>query len=348
MNGSKRQRLSDRFLPIVIGLVVLPAIGVAGYCRLEGWTVFDALYMTVITLSTVGYGEVRPLSSTGRVFTMGLILSGGVLAAYALTQLGQIFFSGEWRRHWEHQKRLRMLAELSNHIIVCGYGRVGRNVVEELKAEGLPFVVIDLNPEKAAQAQESGSLVVQGDAAHESKLKEAGIGSARGLIAAAKSDAENVFIVLTARSLRHDLSIVSRADVEESEPKLVRAGANHVILPYRITGRRLVTMLVRPDVADFLDEVSHTSGMELVLEQVQVAAGSLLAGQTLADAQTRHQFDVTVLACKTTDGKWNCRPRGSTILESHCHLLALGTPDHLRKLAELARGRAIDDSLTKK
>lgn len=337
MNKPTRQRLFDRFVPIVIGLVVLPAIGVAGFSWIEGWSFMDALYMTVTTLSTVGYGEIHPLSTGGRLFTMGLIVSGGMMAAYALTQLAQIFFSGEWRRHWENQKRLRMLAELSHHIIVCGHGRVGRNVAEELKAEGLPFVVIDLNPDQVTRVQESGALAVHGDAAHESTLREAGIDRARGLVAAAKSDAENVFIVLTARSLRPDLSIVSRADVEESEPKLLRAGANRVILPYHITGRRLVTMLVRPDVADFLDEVSHASGLELLLEQVHVTAGSVLAGQTLAEAQTRHQFEVTVLACRTADGRWNYHPRGSTVSEPGCQLIALGTQEHLQKLTALAR-----------
>lgn len=337
MNGSPRHRMFDRFAPIVIGLIVLPAVGVAGYCWIEGWSLLDALYMTVTTLGTVGYGETHPLSNGGRIFTMGLIVSGGALGAFALTQLAQIVFSGEWRRHWENRRRLRMLSEISNHIIVCGYGRVGRNVVEELRAEGLPFVVIDLNLEKIARAQETGALGVLGDAANERKLKEAGIDRARGLVAAAKSDAENVFIVLTARSLRPALSIVARADVEESEPKLLRAGANRVILPYHITGRRLVTMLVRPDVADFLDEVSHASGMELLLEQIQVAAGSSLTGQTLADAQARHQFDVTVLASKTSDGKWNCRPHGGTVVESGCQLTALGTQEHLQKLTSLAR-----------
>ncbi len=337
MKGSPRQHLFDRFAPIVIGLIVLPAIGMLGYRWIEGWSFLDALYMTVITLSSVGYSEVHSLSTGGRIFTMGLIVSGGILAAYALTQLAHLLFSGEWRRHWEQKKRLRMMAELSNHVIVCGYGRVGRNVVEELKSEGLPFVVIDLSSEKVACLQETGALAIMGDAAHEGKLREAGIERARGLVAAAKSDAENVFIVLTARSLRANLSIVARADVEESEPKLLRAGANRVILPYHIAGRRLVTMLIRPDVADFLDEVSHASGMELVLEQIQVAVGSSLAGQTLGDAQTRHQIDVTVLACKTADGLWNCHPRGATVVEPDTQLIALGTPEHLQKLARLAR-----------
>jgi len=325
-------------VPIVAGLLVLPAIGVAGYCWIEGWPVLDALYMTVITLSTVGYTEVHPMSSAGRIFTMGLIAGGGVLAAYALTQVAQIVFSGELRSSWAAQKRRRMLAELSQHFIVCGYGRVGRNVVTELQSEQLPFVVIEPQPEKVAAVQASGALAVQGDAAVEGVLRQAGIERARGLVACAKTDADNVFIVLTARSLRPDLIIVARADVEESEAKLRRAGASRVILPYHITGRRMVTMLVRPDVADFLDEVSHTSGLELVLEQIQIAPTSPLAGLALAVAQARHDFDVTVLACKHADGQWNTRPHSETVVQPGCQLIALGTLPNLQKLLALARG----------
>ena len=338
MNRSPRPRLFDRFVPIVAGLLVLPAIGVAGYCWIEGWPVLDALYMTVITLSTVGYTEVHPMSSAGRIFTMGLIAGGGVLAAYALTQVAQIVFSGELRSSWVAQKRRRMLAELSQHFIVCGYGRVGRNVVTELQSEQLPFVVIEPQPEKVAAVQASGALAVQGDAAVEGVLRQAGIERARGLVACAKTDADNVFIVLTARSLRPDLIIVARADVEESEAKLRRAGASRVILPYHITGRRMVTMLVRPDVADFLDEVSHTSGLELVLEQIQIAPTSPLAGLALAVAQARHDFEVTVLACKHADGQWNTRPHSETVVQPGCQLIALGTLPNLQKLLALARG----------
>ena len=338
MNRSPRPRLFDRFVPIVAGLLVLPAIGVAGYCWIEGWPVLDALYMTVITLSTVGYTEVHPMSSAGRIFTMGLIAGGGVLAAYALTQVAQIVFSGELRSSWVAQKRRRMLAELSQHFIVCGYGRVGRNVVTELQSEQLPFVVIEPQPEKVAAVQASGALAVQGDAAVEGVLRQAGIERARGLVACAKTDADNVFIVLTARSLRPDLIIVARADVEESEAKLRRAGASRVILPYHITGRRMVTMLVRPDVADFLDEVSHTSGLELVLEQIQIAPTSPLAGLALAVAQAQHDFEVTVLACKHADGQWNTRPHSETVVQPGCQLIALGTLPNLQKLLALARG----------
>lgn len=337
MNPIRRRRAIDRFLPMVAGLLVLPTLGVLGYRWIEGWPWMDAAYMTVETLSTVGFGEVHPLSTPGRLLTMGLIVCGGVFAAYAFTQLAHLLFIGEWRAYWENRRRLRMIQDLSNHVIVCGYGRVGRNVVAELQAEGLPFVVLDVDPARAAQVEGDGHLFVLGDAAHEARLREAGIERARGLVAAAKSDAENVFIVLTARSLRADLPIVARADLEESEPKLVRAGANRVILPYHITGRRLVAMLVRPHVADFLDEVAHANGTELVLEQVQIAPDSPLAGQELGVVQGRHRLDVTVLACKHADGRWDTRPRASTRVEAGSQLITLGKFPQLQVLIGLAR-----------
>jgi voltage-gated potassium channel len=231
-----------------------------------------------------------------------------------------------------------MLAQLSNHVIVCGYGRVGRNVAHELKAEGLPFVVIDPNAEKIASIQEDGYLALHGNASNEQHLKEAGIERARGLVAAANSDAENVFIVLTARSMRKDLLIVARANYEESEPKLLKAGSNRLILPYRIAGHRMVTMLVRPDVANFLDEVTHATGLELLLEQIHLKPASALVGKTLAQAQLRGKLGITVLACKPPGEKPDTKPGPDTILRANAQIIALGTRDQLRELEKLAGG----------
>lgn len=244
MKNKNAARWRLRFLPVVIGLIVLPLIGTAGYMLLEGMSLLDALYMTVITMSTVGFAEVKPLSPVGRLFTIGFIVSSVFLLAYALNIAAHYLFSGEWRKHWVEQKRNRMITKLSNHVIVCGYGRVGRHVVAELKSANIPFVIIDINAEKIRSLEEAGALCVLGDAAEEANLKQAGIERARGLIAAVKSDAENVFIVLTARSLRADIPIVARADQDESQAKLRRAGATQVILPYHITGRRMVDMLL--------------------------------------------------------------------------------------------------------
>lgn len=328
---------SRRFSFALLGLIVLIVIGVAGYHWLEGMEFIDALYMTIITISTVGFQEVRPLSSVGRMLTIGIIISGVTLAAYALGVVGDSIASGEWRAHWERQRRERMLKQLTNHIIVCGYGRVGRHVAHELRTEKLPFIVIENDAQVVAHICESDGLALCGNAADELLLKQAGIERARGLIAAVNSDAENVFIVLTARGLRPDLPIVARANYEESVSKLLRAGANHLIDPYHIAGRRMVTHLVRPAVADFLDEVTHTGGMEWVLEQVHVAPTSTLVGQTLTHSQLRDQYGVTVLACRLPSGQVNRNPSPDTVLQSEMDIIVLGTPEQLQTVIKLAR-----------
>ena len=338
MEPAARHGTFRRFLFTVIALIVLLAIGAAGFRWLEGMSTVDAFYMAVITLSTVGFGEIKPLSSAGRIFTVGLIVAGGGLAAYTLSSVAEFALSGEWRTHWERRRRLRMMAQLSNHVIICGYGRVGRHVVHGLKAERLPFVVIDLNHDKVERIRAAGDLALPGNAAIETHLKEAGIDRARGLVAAASSDAENVFIVLTARSLRRDLLIVARANHEDSEPKLLRAGADRVILPYSITGRRMVATLIRPAVADFLDEVAHTGGLEFFLEQVQLQPASPLVGQTLAQAQLPDRLGITVLAYQPPDGRLNPRPGADTILQANARIVVLGTLEQLQALNKLAAG----------
>ena len=338
MGHDVHQRVFRRFLFPIISLAVLLAAGTAGYRWMESLGTIDALYMTVITISTVGFGEVKPLSPTGRLFTIGLIFSGGGLVAYTLSGTAAFVLSGEWRANWARKKRHSMLAHISHHVIICGYGRIGRHVAHELKAEGIQFVVVDLSPEKIADIMESGYLALQGNASSEANLKEAGIDRARGLVAAANSDAENVFIVLTARSMRKDLLIVARANFEESEPKLLRAGANRLILPYRITGRRMVTMLVRPDVADFLDDIAHAGGMELLLEQVQLMPASPLVGKTLSQAQLPSKLGITVVACKLPNGQLNMRIGPDTVLQENARLIALGTREQLQALIKLAQG----------
>ena len=336
MEPALQRRALRRFVFSATALVVLVAIGAAGYRWIEGMSAVDALYMAVITLSTIGFGEVEPLSPIGRLFTVGLIVAGGGLAALTLSGVAEFVLSGEWRARWEHRRRSRMMAHLAHHTIICGYGRVGRQIAHDLQAEGLPFVVIDPSPVKIATIQEAGYLALQGDAAHDINLQQAGIDRARSLVAAANTDAENVFIVLTARSLRPDLLILARANYEESEPKLLRAGADRVILPYSITARRMVTILVRPDVADFLDEVSHASGMELLVEQVAIAASSTLAGQTLAQARLSNRLGITVLAYKPAGGALKQSPTPETVLEAAGTMIVLGTREQLQALTKLA------------
>jgi voltage-gated potassium channel len=327
----------SRFILPITGLVALIVIGTSGYQWLEEMPLTDALYMTIITLSTVGFGEVKELSTAGRLFTVGLIVAGAGLFAYLLSRVARFLVSDEWRINWERERERKMLAKLTNHVIVCGFGRVGREVAHELQAEKLPFVVIDKDPDKITRIQDAGYLALYGNAANEIYLKEAGIAHARGLVAAVNSDAENVFITLTARGLRPDLAIVARANYEDSEDKLLRAGATRVLFPYRMSGRRMVTMMVRPHVADFLDEVTHAGEQELLVEQVWLAPTSPLAGQTLREIDLRSRLDITVLACRTADGNLNTHPSPDMVLCPDSHLVALGTREQLQELSRLAQ-----------
>lgn len=339
MKLSLNREIARRLAMPVMALSALTLAGMAGYQLIEGMTALDALYMSVITISTVGYGEVQDLSLAGRIFTIGLIVTGGLVVAFSLGSIGEYLFSGEWQNHIKQRRRQKMLDQLNNHFIVCGFGRAGRNVARELHDEGLEIVVIEPKGGKAEAIEAAGYVVVTGDAAQESKLREAGIERARGLVTCASSDAENVFIVLTARSMRKGLKIVARADIEESEQKLLSAGANRVILPYRITGRRAMTMLLRPDVADFLEEITHTGGRELLLEQIVVADGSSLIGESLGELHATLDVDVAILAWKTPGNPVQERPQPGAIIEEGALLIALGTEQHLRTLTEKAGGR---------
>jgi voltage-gated potassium channel len=323
-------------LKTALALVLLVCLGTAGYRILEGFDLLDSLYMTVITLTTVGFGELHALSPAGRIFTILLILGGGGVAAYTVTASVEYLVSGQWRAQWDARRRRKMLDTLNRHVIVCGFGRVGRFVAQDLKSEGVPFVVLEKEAERMEHTRRFGYLALQGNAANEALLEQAGIRRARGLVAAVDSDAENVYITLTARGLNPDLNIIARANFEESESKLLRAGANRVLLPYSISGRRMVTMLLHPEISDFLEEVAHAGGMELLLEQVKLGQASKLAGLTLAEAKSRLQLNVSVLAYKNPGAAANQRPGPETRFLEGMQIFAFGTRDDLRLLSELA------------
>jgi voltage-gated potassium channel len=331
-------RFPNRFILAFSTFLFLIFIGTSGYHWLEGMSFIDALYMTVITISTVGFGEVRALSPLGRIFTIALILGGGGLAAFSISVTADFIMSGEWRGYWERRRRFQMLSNLSEHVIVCGFGRVGRHVSDELSAEKVPFIVVDTDPEEVTHAQKYGYLAITGNAANENLLRQIGIERARAMVAAVNSDAENVFITLTARSLNPDIFIVARVNYEDSEEKLLRAGANRAMMPYHISGKRMVTMLVRPSVADFLDEIAHTSGLEFLLEEVIVEPTSSLAGKTISEAQLRERLGITVLACRNEEGIFDTHLGPTTLLKPGGQLIVLGTREQLREMMEIATG----------
>lgn len=331
----QRERL--RRLAAIGGLLAtLLLTGTLGYYVIEGWSVLDAAYMTVITLSTVGFGEVYPLSTTGRAFTILLVLGGVGAATYALSSLYNIFLSDDARVTRRTRRRQRMIDRLQGHTIVCGYGRMGRHVALSLDREGLPYVVIDRDKAAVAKCESEGHLAVVGNAANGEMLERAGIARARSLIASVSSDAENVFIVLTARGMREDLQIIARANFEDTEDKLRRAGADRVILPYAVAGQRMASLIVRPAVADFLDVVMHSDALELWLEEVAVAPGSAIAGQTLADVRPRQNYGVNVLALIPPGEPMHTYPNAADRFEAGARIIVMGTRAGLDAFRQLA------------
>lgn len=328
------------FLGALIVLALLVLLGTLGYRWIERMSLLNALYMTIITLSTVGFEEVQPLSPHGRLFTIGLIAGGGALAAYAAGTAIEYLSSGEWQDFLEARRETRMLRGMKDHYLVCGFGRVGNHLTKELIDQGLRVVIIDPNPEALAYPKSLGISTVAGHASDEAVLTAAGVLHAKGLVACAGSDAENLLIVLTARLMNPHLRIVARAVDESSELKLKKAGADRVVLPYQLAALRITTSLLRPAVADFIWEAAHVGGLELFLEQIPIREGSCLVGQTLAQAQLRNRFHVTIVGCQLPDGTLFVRPTGETVLEAGKELIALGTRAELQDFARLASGEA--------
>ncbi|MCA9726133.1 MAG: potassium channel protein [Candidatus Eisenbacteria bacterium] len=320
-----------RIVSIILGTWIIVTIGTLGYVLIEHWDVVDALYMTVITLTTVGYGEVRPLSEVGRIFTTLLIVAGVGMLAYAASVVGAFFLDGTFTFFLRRRRLNKRIAKLDQHCIVCGYGRTGRQVVTVLEARGIPFVVIDQIPEKVESLFADGAAAIVGNAHDNEVLEEAGIARAQALIACASDDAENVFITLSARSMRPDLNIVARAEDQASEPKLRRAGAAQVVTPYVFAGDRLVAAAYRPSVIEFFD--THIRGLSgYDIREISVKEGASVENRTLAEIQIRPDFQTTVLAIRRADGTFLPNPSSDARLGPGDTLLGFGPVDKLEQL----------------
>jgi voltage-gated potassium channel len=303
--------------------------GIVGYMLIERWDFMDSFYMTVISVTTTGFSEVHPLSTGGRLFTIFLIISGSIAAVYALTAIAQFVFEGQlgsalWRRNMKHR-----VANLKNHYILCGYGRVGQEIAGILVEEKADFVVIDKSREAIAQAELDNRLYVMADAAGDEALKEAGIERAKGLIVAMGNDADSTYVVLSARQLAPRIFIEARISDPGAEGKLKRAGADRVISPYSIGARRMAMVALQPEVADFIDVVSFR-GHELHLENLTVAGGSTLSGTSVGEARKRG--NAVILALNKNSGKLVANPPDAEILDTGDSIIAMGTRDELRKM----------------
>ena len=331
-----------RFLGAIAYLVALTVFGAVGHVVIEGWPWRDALYMTVITLTAVGFQEVRPLTELGRNFTMVLVAAGitglGVWFALITSFILEFDLGDVRKKRW----RARMLEDLDGHVVLCGGGRTGRQVMEELMALGQKFVVIERDPQRLEWIHECDPevLTVIGDATLDANLRESGILKARGLLSCLSADTDNVFVCLSARDLNPDLTIVARALEEGSMEKLYRAGADHVVSPNVSGAIRMASMLLRPEVVSFLDIVTRSEGLQLRFEQAVVQPDSQLAGQTLIEARIPQETGLIVIAVRKQideTRRFVFNPAADTRRDIGNEMIVLGQPDQVARLREFAQ-----------
>ena len=325
-----------RLLWGICALAAIIVVGTGGYIIIEGWSFLDALYMTIITITTVGYDEIHPLSTGGQIFGIFLIIGGVGGALYTLTAIIGYIIEGHFGTTLERRRMKARIAKLKGHFILCGYGRVGEEIARKFKEEGIPFIIIDNQPERVALAEQSGYLYLQGDATSDEVLREAGIEQARGLVAAAGDDADNTYITLSARGLSPNLFIEARASCGEAETKLKKAGANRIVSPHGIGGRHMAMLALRPAVVDFIDTVTHGRGRELQLEDVGIGGNSSLVGLTMKAA--RSKTGIAILATRKKSGKFLTNPHDEEIIENGDRLIVIGTKERLAALEEAFEG----------
>ncbi len=329
-------RWSQTLRRLRVGIIVLSitlVVGTAGFHVFEHWPIFQSFYVALLVVATLGFGELQPQSFGGQILTLMLISAGvgtlyylvGIIAELAIE--GQLGFRQE-RRMQQQINRLR------DHVIVCGYGRVGQQVVAELQREGQPFVVVEINPERGESLAERGVLVATGDASEDRVLRSVGIEHARSLIVCSGNDAINVFITLSARAINETLFIAARAIREEDEPKLLRAGANRVITPASLGGRRLVSLVLRPTVVEWLDVLVHTDNLELWMEELHVSDLPAFHDQALLELGLRTQYGINIVAIKR-DGVMMTMFEPYIKLQPNDILIALGSRSAFNRLREV-------------
>ena len=330
-----RRDLKSKIFIHIWFLTLLVAAGTVGYMVVAGWNFFDSLFMTVTTLATVGYGEVHPLSTEGRIYTIILILLGVGLLIYILSDLAEILVEANPQAIFGRRRMKNKIDKLTGHQIVCGFGRTGQEVSHHFKSEGIEFVVVEADDQRCKWAEQQGYLVLQGDATTDDVLMSARIDTARGIVCGLPDDASNTFITLAARGLNENITVVCRAANPGSEAKMIRAGARNVISPYVICGRRMAAAVTHPLVLEFLDVAMHSPAYDLRLEQVRIASGSPLVSSTLRDANIKQTYGAMVLAVKQS-GKLITNPPPDLIFNKDDELIVLGSEEELKQMAKAA------------
>ena len=335
----KRPFLNGGPTKAVALLVSVIVGGTLGYVVIEGWTFWDAFYMTVITVTTVGYREVHNLTLAGQIFTVLLLFSGVGTFLYTFSFLATVIVEGGLPKRLQRRRLAHMLDTIRDHFIICGYGRIGAVVTDQFQRQGVRFVVVERDAARARAALNLGMLVVEADGTHEVALKQAGIERARGLIAVVGTDAENVYTVLSARVLKADLFIVARAESQLSIRKMEQAGANRVISPYQIGAMQIAQTAIRPAVVDFMELATNAENLDLSMEEITIDSRSPLAGKTILEASIRQRFGVIVVGIQRRDNRMEFNPEPEVPLNAGDKLVVLGRPESLRGLEEEASGR---------
>jgi voltage-gated potassium channel len=328
-------RLARRFVLIVVAIVTTLTIGTVGFTFIDGYPPFDAFYMSLTTMTAVGYGEIHPLSQAGRVFNSFLIVFGVTTIFIAIGAMTQTIIELEFGDAIGKRRIKRMIDNLKDHYIICGFGRVGRGAANELRHAGVPFVVVDIDPDRAERAMLAGLLAVAADSTQDETLRLVGIERARGLVAALATDADNLFVLLSAKGLNPSIFVATRAAEEGAEAKMRRAGADAVFAPYAMTGHRLAQSLLRPHVVQFLDFTTKDVGEDIAIEQVRVAATSEMVSKTIKEMQLRKEVGVIVMAIRKETGEMLFNPPADTAVHGGDYLIVMGCPGNLRSLETL-------------
>lgn len=331
-------RLARRFTFLFLAIALVLAMGTAGFTLIEGYPAFDAFYMTLTTITTVGYAEIHELDRAGRIFNTFIIIFGVSTIFVAVGAMTQTIIEMEFAEVLSKRRNKRMISKLENHYIICGFGRVGRGAAAELQRSGEPFVVIDRNPERVERAANAGMLAIQADSTRDETLREAGIERARGLISALATDADNLFVILSAKGLNPKLFVVTRAAEEGADEKMRRAGADSVLAPYAIAGLRMAQSLLRPHVMQFLDLTTKNIGLDADIEQVPVSETSEVVSKSIRDLQIRRELGVIVLAILKRDGQMLFNPPAETVILGGDYLIVMGKPENLHRLEDLVTG----------
>ena len=323
----------------VLAVVIAIVVGTVVFRQLEGWSILDSLYLTAQTLTTVGFGDIAPRTVAGRLFATVFMMVGVGVVLYALTSAVQSIIQSELVATFGQRRISRRMSRLRNHFIICGAGRVGSHLIRSLQSSNDTFIVIESNTQKVTQLVEAGVPVLVRDATLEESLRDAGVEHARGLAACLPDDADNVYVVLTARDLNPNIHIVARAAEEQAEAKLIRAGANRVVAPTIIGGHRMAMALTKPAVGDFLDSITANQ-LDLGFEQLEVESISPFVGRKLRETNIRSELDIVIVSIRRANGAIIFNPNGDAIIEAGDMLIAIGNAESLATLTALARGQS--------